>query len=134
MKRSILVLFAAMFVVFSCKEETFREDFVLGEEENFKVGTENKSAESSVLFTITDVQDSRCPIDVECIWQGEAEIEIKFDSPFQETIVLSTYDNLVDTVGNYTVKLLDVSPYPISTKTIKPEDYTIKLKVESLEN
>ena len=118
----------------SCQKETIPENFSLGEEVDFKVGTENKSAEYNVKFTITNVQDSRCPIDVECIWQGEAEIEIKFDSPFQETIVLSTYDDLIDTVGNYSIKLLNVSPYPISTETIELKDYTIKLKIESLED
>ncbi len=134
MKKCLYLLLIPIFLGISCQKEVIPENFVLGEEEDFKVGTENKSAEYNVKFTITDVQDSRCPMDVECIWQGEAEIEIKFDSPFQETIVLSTYDDLIDTVGNYSTKLLDVSPYPVSTETIELENYTIKLKIESLED
>jgi hypothetical protein len=133
MKTYFLILIIPLFFI-ACSKETISGIFNLNEEENFKIGMENKSAESDVIFTINNVRDSRCPSDVVCIWQGEAEVEIQFFAPFQETIVLSTFDNLIDTVGNYSVELLDVSPYPVSTKKIKTKDYIVKLKIGLLEN
>jgi hypothetical protein len=133
MKTYFLILIIPLFFI-ACSKEYFPGVFTLDEEENFRVGNENKSAEGNVKFTITNVRDSRCPSDVVCFWQGEAEVEIQFFAPFQEIIELNTFDKRVDTVGNYYVELIDVSPYPVSTKTIKTKDYVVKLKIGLLEN
>ncbi len=126
------LLFIVPLVFIACSKDSVSDNFTFGAEENLKIGNENKSAENNIQFTITNVQDSRCPGDVVCIWQGEAVVDIEFTKPFQQNIQLNTFDNLVDIVGNYTVKLLNVSPYPVSTQTIKTEDYTIKLRIDSI--
>jgi len=42
--------------------------------------------------------------------------------------------NPVDTVGSYIFKITDVLPYPVSTKTVKLEDYDVVLTIEKLSN
>ena len=134
MKTTYFIL-ALMFISFiSCNEEPIPDSFSFGVENEFKINGDYHSIDNSLNFTITDVNDSRCPSDVVCIWAGKVDVKIKVESPVPGTITLSTYDNPVDTVGNYSFKIIDVSPYPISTKTIKLEDYVVLLKIEKLKN
>ena len=122
-----------MFISFiSCDEEPVPDSFSFGVENDFKIKGDYHSTDNSLKFSITEVNDSRCPSDVVCIWAGKADVKIKVESPVTGTITLSTYNNPVDTVGNYSFKIIDVLPYPISTKTIKLEDYVVMLKIEKL--
>ena len=134
MKTTYFIL-TLMFISFiSCNEEPIPDSFSFGVENEFKINGDYHSIDNSLKFTITEVNDSRCPSDVVCIWAGKVDVKIKVESPVPGTITLSTYDNPVDTVGNYSFKITDVSPYPISTKTIKLEDYVVLLKIEKLIN
>lgn len=121
---------------FSCQKEAFPEDFVIGQEENFHCGIDYLSTDNTIKFSITEINDSRCPSDLKCFWAGKADVKIELESPVKATFVLSTLDNGIynstDTVGNYSFQLIDVLPYPVSTETIKLEDYIVKLKIEEL--
>lgn len=128
----LLVLMLASFI--SCDQEPIPDSFSFGVEKEFKINGDYHSIDNSLKFTITEINDSRCPSDVVCIWAGKADVKIKVESPVPGTITLSTYDNPVDTIGSYSFKIIDVSPYPISTKTIKLDDYVVLLKIEKLMN
>jgi hypothetical protein len=132
MKFLIQILFFVSFIFVSCSKDTLSDSFKIGLENEFQYGEINQSDDNSLKFSITEINDSRCPSDVVCIWEGEAIVKIKIESPQKATINLSTYDNLIDTLANYSFELIDVSPYPISTKTIKLNDYTVTLKIEEL--
>jgi len=118
----------------SCNQEPIPALISFGVENEFRINGYYYSVDNALKFTITEVIDSRCPSDVVCIWAGKADVKIKVESPVAGIITLSTYDNQVDTVGQYSFKIIDVSPYPISTKTLQPEDYVILLKIERLKN
>ncbi len=132
-KKFLLIMFIGL-LIFSCKNETELENFSLGFEDNFRFGAEYQSNNNLLKFKITEINDSRCPSDVVCIWAGKTDVKIEVESPVTGTIVLSTYDNPVDTVGNFSFKIIDVLPYPISTKTIQLEDYNVTLKIVELTN
>ena len=121
-----------MILFISCENETVPDSFGFGLENDFKINGEYHSVDNSLKFKITEISDSRCPSDVVCIWAGKVDVKIVVESPVTGTIVLSTYDNPVDTVGNFSFKIIDVLPYPISTKTIQLEDYNVTLKIEEL--
>lgn len=63
------------------------------------------------------VQDSRCPVDAVCYWEGLANVKLTLQvGNAQYLLQLSTADNhpyfkKIDTAG-YRVELLDVHPYP----------------------
>lgn len=133
MKKLILSLCVLGLVVYACNKEFFTDIFVTGMEDEFKIGTDYQSNDSDLKFKISVIQESRCPSDVVCVWQGQAVVKIVVKSPVPGTIELSTYDNLIDTLGSYSFELVDVSPYPVSTEVIKPEDYHVKLKIENLD-
>ncbi|HSN48753.1 MAG TPA: hypothetical protein VLR29_08330 [Flavobacterium sp.] len=126
---------AFIFISFiSCDNEPVPDSFSFGLENDFKINGEYHSVDNSLKFKITEINDSRCPSDVVCIWAGKTDVKIEVESPVTGTIVLSTYDNSVDIVGNFSFKIIDVLPYPISTKTIQLEDYNVTLKIVELTN
>ncbi|MCF6331820.1 MAG: hypothetical protein L3J11_00935 [Draconibacterium sp.] len=133
MKNLFLTVFFATLLFVSCNNEEFLTTFKVGIAEKFQQGEMNQSDDNSLKFSITEINDSRCPSDVICVWQGEADVKIEFELPQTGFVVLSTYDNLIDTFGTYSFELIDVLPYPISTKTIKLEDYDVTLKIKELE-
>ena len=77
--------------------------------------------------------DSRCPSDVTCIWAGEVEVLVNIWKDDQDlgnlTLVGQNNDLAAATFDGYSVRLVRVDPYPISTVTIKPSDYIITLIV-----
>lgn len=134
MKNLGLTVFSVFLLILSCNKEYSHEPFYFGIEEEFQQGKMNQSVNNSLKFSITEINDSRCPSDITCIWEGKTDVKIVVQSPLSGLIVLSTHDNLIDTVGNFSFKIIEVSPYPISTQTIKLEDYTVILKIEELAN
>jgi len=133
MRTKILYLFFLFIGLFACNKEKSAELFTFGTEKSFQINDEYLSGDNSLKFSITEINDSRCPSDVFCIWQGKADVKIEVLNPVNETLVLNTFDNLKDTVGNYSFELKVVSPYPISTQTIQLEDYDVTLKILELD-
>lgn len=128
---NILILLFAIFII-SCEKETIYETFIIGLDGDFKLNEEYQLTDNPLAFSIIEINDSRCPSDVICVWQGMAELKIEVNSPVNGTLVLNTYNHLNDTLGNYSFELKDVSPYPISTTTIDPEDYIVTLKISEI--
>lgn len=135
MKAIYFLIFIPVFFI-SCDKENISETFSLGLQHDFKIYGEYQTTDHSLKFTITEINDSRCPSDVVCVWEGKADVKIEVESPLAGSIVLSTHQSSVytsiDTLGNYSFQLMDVSPYPISTKTIQLEDYKVTLQIEKL--
>lgn len=134
MKKKILFSILLGLVLFSCIYENEPEKFSSGFEDKFRIDTDYLLNNNSLKFKIKEVNDSRCPSDVVCVWAGKADVTIEIESPVSETFTLSTSDNKIDTVGNYSFELIDVSPYPVSTKQIKTEEYKMTLNIKELHN
>ncbi len=68
--------------------------------------------------TLALLEDSRCPVDVECVWAGTVRVKATFKD--------ATYTFTLDkpqTIGFYAITLTGVTPEKNSKVTIKPEDY-----------
>ena len=75
-------------------------------------------------------EDSRCPSDVQCIQKGNAVLNLAFlrNNDLMRKFTLSDLDDEQHyssiTLSNYSIKLLDLVPYPKSpTRKIKISDY-----------
>ncbi len=87
-------------------------------------------AENLTITFLKVVEDSRCPSDVTCVWAGKADLIFDILKNQSKEITLSTYtNNTLNVFDKYKIQLIDVKPYPTSTKTIKPEDYVAILKI-----
>jgi hypothetical protein len=79
--------------------------------------------------------DSRCPTDVECVWQGDAAAEVHLSvdgSAFTDTLHLNVDPREV-THGDYTIRFVKLDPAPISTQEIDPDDYVATFKISKKE-
>jgi len=85
-------------------------------------------AENLRITFLDASEDSRCPTDVTCVWAGMVNLKFNVSQDQEKEITLSSND-IVTVFDKYQIQLIDVKPYPISTKTIKAEDYIAILKV-----
>ncbi|WP_375509597.1 hypothetical protein [uncultured Nostoc sp.] len=81
------------------------------------------------------IQDSRCPTKVTCIWQGQVIIGLDIIKNGQQvsTLMLTLIpgsDALpIQFLDKYSVRLIEVSPYPHSGQTSALKDYIAKIVV-----
>lgn len=85
----------------------------------------------SLQITVNSINDSRCPSDVTCVWEGEAKVQLSLTHNEKSgNFTLSTVKNNNSvSFDNYLVNLQSVEPYPTSTKTIATDDYVVTVSV-----
>lgn len=87
---------------------------------------------------VTDVVgDSRCPVDVACVWAGDTEVEIAVALGMGPSQPRSVHFNAEagDTsteIGGYRVTLVGVQPEARSDQTIDAEEYRLRFRVEEV--
>lgn len=107
----------------------------LGREFDLRVGERVilRKTRLSLRF-LPDREDSRCPSDVTCVWAGNARVQLLVTSGrIAKTITLNSNISAPSpadgSFADYTVKLVDLSPYPLSKRPIAPGDYVVRLVV-----
>jgi hypothetical protein len=79
--------------------------------------------------------DSRCPMDVQCVWAGNAEVQIGVAFGTGPTVAYLLNTGLgvrsVD-VGASRLTLVDLRPAPVSTSRIPPDRYVASLRLQRL--
>ena len=78
------------------------------------------------------VQDSRCGIDVMCIWAGDAQLHLVVDQDAagEERLDLhTTLEPRSAIVHGYRVALEDLEPAPRGGRTIAPDQYRAEFRV-----
>jgi len=87
----------------------------------------------TVQICFDSVNDSRCPANMECIWQGEATVKLSLHTDgISQSFKLSTLNRPPvvrndTTISGYKIKLLSVSPYPGLDNSNTP--YRVELSV-----
>ena len=98
--------------------------------------TPTRSVEITGSLTLTFnrvTSDSRCPTDVVCITAGDAVVSVSLaDSASRVERELHTVGDLSQAkFSSYTIRLVELTPYPRSTRAIDPRDYTATLQITS---
>lgn len=79
--------------------------------------------------------DSRCPSDVTCIWEGEAKVLVNVIENNQDlgNFTLTSRggqpDLAVQAFDGHTIQVVNVEPYPISTKKLTLSDYSVTFAI-----
>jgi hypothetical protein len=75
--------------------------------------------------------DSRCPADVVCIQAGDAIVQLDLLRPngAVERLELHTGSTLPVRHGMFTIALVELTPYPLSSRLISPDEYRATLRV-----
>jgi hypothetical protein len=93
----------------------------------------------NLLITVSGISDSRCPLDVVCIWEGEAAVTIdcRTTSEYFDTIAIKAppaepqFARVTDEGHSFNCRIncLAVDPYPASALNPTPdEEYTVTLR------
>ncbi len=105
---------------------------------NQPVRTLEIQAGRNKLFASVDIffagvrEDSRCPRDVTCVWPGNAAVELHLSLGKAPSHKVTLNTNEVPRVVEWNglkIRLVDLRPYPRSTRTIDPGAYVVELRV-----
>lgn len=101
---------------------TFRE----GQTQKFQ------TQKAEYMLQLVEIQDSRCPADAVCVWQGEAETFFtltKTDSyEIQEFSLTTLNPEQVFQLDNVEISLVDVSPYPLLSMPEREKFVTLNIR------
>ena len=106
----------------------FDEPFTLG------VGESASFAGATLIVRFLGVSgDSRCPADAFCIQGGDAVVRVRASASGTSEYELHTGDSSRATVthGSFRISLVNLEPYPFSSRTIAPGEYRATLTVSN---
>jgi hypothetical protein len=91
------------------------------------------SLEGNLMIAFRRVsQDSRCASDVQCVWSGDATVHLDVTiarMAWSARDVHTHVDPRTVEIRDYEIRLVDLAPYPVSTRAIAPGDYIATLEV-----
>jgi len=123
----VLIFIVVVFAFCSPAGPTVRfdQDFVLARGEQATV------AETGTTVRFVDVTgDSRCPADAICIQGGDAVVHVDVRAGDRAQSYELHTGNLQPVEHNgLTVRLVELMPYPFSSRAIRPEDYRATLRI-----
>jgi len=139
MKVKILFLFLPLILFNSCDwitDNPQAKNFLLGDTVTvaFDQTIINEDENISLRFSSL-VSDGRCPLDLECFWEGNAEVKFVFSVNETKSIFsLNTFRGYAQdtTIAGYRIGLIDLKPYPHSKRTYIPALYRAYVVVFSL--
>jgi hypothetical protein len=93
------------------------------------------NTEGFALTLDSVASDSRCPLSVDCIWEGNAALKFTYSgNALDTTFILNTNGSkqFPDTIisNNLIFILTSVEPYPEFPESIRMEDYTCSVVVK----
>ena len=126
MKFIILILTATIFT--ACNTSDSLMEPKRGREFEIQYGQSITLEDQSLTIEFTMVEnDSRCPQEALCFWEGNARIGIEV-SQFPFYLNTSLEPREIDHFG-FRIELISVNPYPVVDENINLEDYRITLTV-----
>lgn len=143
--RAIFLSFITIITLSACLNEPqlppLTNDYTLEESLSLALNKEASISQENIYISFIKVHDeARCPETWQCLWEGEAEVELTIKKGnFIENIRLKYNGGDCTTCGNemkifdYKIKLEQLTPYPDETfyakKPLNFEDYKIIISV-----
>lgn len=104
-----------------------------GDTIRLRMGESVELGDTRARITLHDVQaDSRCPVDVTCVWAGDAHIRLEAAPATGSATLLdlhTTLDPKEAVFAGWMLRLIDVEPPRMSTDTVRPQDYSVRLAI-----
>lgn len=131
-------LFYLIVCVCACapKPHSYTRSIDAGENIDLKLGEPVKLKGKNITIEFIDIpEDSRCPLYVDCVWAGQVVVSavIEADGKREErqfTKKGKEAKPATASVGNYTIHLLEVNPYPESEEKIEKKNYRIQIRID----
>ena len=132
-----LLLFLLPLLLFSgyAKGTLRTQEPALGEEFTIKVGQQVTIKDTKLKLSFVAVpEDSRCPSSVVCAWAGNAKLNLEIQKARKKVSPFSL-NTLLEPKGvkykGYQIRLIKLSPYPVTAGSINPADYEATLVITS---
>jgi hypothetical protein len=140
---NILLSILIMFLAVQCRQDdAIPKEAKIGQEFTLQQGFQIviRDDQSELLLILQDVQDSRCPKEVQCIQYGRASILLEFGNSNASSTLQMCLGECSNTIKNtdqaeqiidgtpYKLTLLSVDPYPKADG--KSPHKKIRMKVE----
>jgi len=92
-------------------------------------------SQGELLLRLLELNDSRCPLGVQCVWEGQvaATVEVsrdEFAPRVVELVLRSGLDAGAKAVAGHQLRLLNVEPYPREGVTPERREYFATLEIE----
>ncbi len=87
------------------------------------------------LKFVSVIEDSRCPVGVNCIWAGNAKVQIEISSKkgISQTFELNTdLQPQIVAFDGFEIKLQNLTPHPKAETTTNPNSYTSVFAIRKL--
>lgn len=97
-----------------------------------QINTEKRSPRSKLTVRFVElVEDSRCPVDTNCVWAGNATIKIrvKKNGRSHELTLETNGPQHTAKVAGYSIKLVGLTPEPRSNIRINRNGYVATLSI-----
>ena len=131
--KSLTVVLPCLLLATGCDEKTpAAPSFPLNQQFTLAPGEAAAIEETSIRIQFVSVSgDSRCPADVVCIQGGDALVHVRVDNGTMSEYDLHTGDQSRAAIvhSGFRIELMQLQPYPFSSRTIGPEEYRATLRV-----
>ncbi|WP_339134702.1 MAG: hypothetical protein WGN25_16070 [Candidatus Electrothrix sp. GW3-4] len=128
--KKLFLLCTCLIMLAACAKGPQPEDFPQTIE--LRSGASKKVSNDLTIRLNTVLEDSRCPTNVECAWEGNAEILLELSGGDLESTHLNTGGQFPKTevYNGYTITLEDLKPHPVEGESIPEKDYIAVLSVD----
>lgn len=125
----LLVLF--LLTSMSCEEIIMDRTFTIGQESTFRINHLYTSSDGQYTLKINEISDSRCPVGVQCVWQGEVTVKGVWTanndtSAFEVHSALKDQDKQPE---GFNIEITAARPYPKYSVETRPEDLVVTLLI-----
>jgi hypothetical protein len=102
-----------------------------GQEVSVKINTEEKANGGLRIKFVELVEDSRCPVDTNCVWAGNAKIKVRVTRNGKSRVLeLNTMNKGGDPVfAGYKFRLTDLDPDLRTNVRINRNGYVAKIEI-----
>ena len=106
----------------------------LGREFSLAVGQSAVVGDAGLRVSLKGVApDSRCPVDVQCVWEGDAKVEVviaRAGSPDETKLLSIKAPNNETRVGNLKIRFVGLTPVPRQADAGAPKNYLAEFVAE----
>ncbi len=93
---------------------------------------EEASIENNITIKFDGVNDSRCPMDVTCVWAGDGGVSLTLSKEGEQlhSFLHTTLFPREINYNGYRIILKSLNPYPKSSSPTKLDEYNIELIIK----
>ena len=110
--KTIFFIIFSLGIIVSVIDESFADETI-----EMKLGQEIQFNDLNLNFY--DVEDSRCPSDLTCIWEGEVTAMFAVKNQTHRVSGVFAPGDVLSHITPYDITLVDLQPHPISTEEAK---------------